>query len=112
MRRTVILLMLTALAAFAADVNGVWKGSMETPMGAVEISANLKADGNALNGTLNFMGNDTKIEKGKIDGDKVSFELNMEFGTMAYAGTVSGDELKLTITVMDNQSTVVLKRAK
>jgi hypothetical protein len=110
MRRTVILL--TALAAFAADVNGTWKGTMETPGGAMDISASLKADGNVLNGTMNFMGNDVKIEKGKIDGDKVSFEINMEFGPMAYAGTVSGDEMKLSISVMGNETFVVLKRAK
>jgi hypothetical protein len=110
MRRIVILLMLTVLAAFAADVNGAWKGSMETPMGAMDISANFKADGNALNGTLNFMGNDVKIEKGKIDGDKVSFEINMDFGTMTYTGTVSGDELKLSVSVNGNESPLVLKR--
>lgn len=112
MRRTVILLMLTALAAFAADVNGTWKGTMETPGGPMDISASLKADGNVLNGTMNFMGNDVKIEKGKIDGNKVSFEINLEFGPMAYAGTVSGDEMKLSISVMGNETPVVLKRAK
>jgi hypothetical protein len=36
----------------------------------------------------------------------------MEFGPMAYAGTVSGDEMKLSISVMGNETFVVLKRAK
>ena len=55
---------------------------------------------------------DVKIEKGKIDGDKVSFEINMEFGPMAYAGTVSGDEMKLSISVNGDATPVVLKRVK
>jgi hypothetical protein len=100
------------VAAFAADVTGSWKGTMDTPMGAMDLTATLKADGNAVSGTLNFMGNDQKIEKGKLDGDKISFEINMEFGTMAYSGTVTDDELKLTVAVADNQVPLVLKRVK
>jgi hypothetical protein len=112
MRRILILFALTALSAFAADVAGAWKGTMNTPMGNVEIAADLKADGSTLTGTLNFMGNDQKIEKGKVDAEKVSFEINMEFGTMQYKGSVDGDELKLTVTVQDHEDPLVLKRVQ
>jgi hypothetical protein len=112
MRKLLLLSIVLALAAFAADVTGAWKGTLETPMGAMELTLNAKAEGAALTGTLSFMGNDLKLEKGKIDSDKVSFEVNPEFGTMAYSGTVSGDEMKLTLSVMGNQVPLVLKRAK
>jgi len=81
-------------------------------MGSMPLVLTVKADGNVLGGTINFMDGDTKIDKGKLDGDKVSFEVNMQFGTMAYAGTVSGDEMKLSLDVMGNQTPLVLKRAK
>jgi hypothetical protein len=112
MRRILALLALTVLTAFAADVTGAWKGTMDAPMGAMDITANLKADGNAVTGALNFMDNYHNIEHGKLDGDKISFELNLEFGTIAYKGSVSGDEMKLTVTVGDNEVPLVLKRVK
>jgi hypothetical protein len=112
MRRLLLVLIVVALAAFAADVAGSWKGTLETPMGAMELALNAKVEGATLTGTMNFMNNDLKIEKGKIDGDKISFEVNPEFGTMTYSGTVSGDEMKLTLSVMGNDVPLVLKRAK
>jgi hypothetical protein len=116
MRRTLLVLfvlLLTAVAALAVDVTGTWKGSMDTPNGALEVSLNLKADGNALTGAVTVMGSETKIEKGKLDGDKISFEVNPEnFGTVAYAGTVNGDSMNLKVKVMDNEMPLVLKRAK
>jgi hypothetical protein len=36
-----------------------------------------------------------RIEKGKIDGEKISFDVSIEPGTIAYAGTVKGDEMTL-----------------
>jgi hypothetical protein len=98
MRKMFLLLAMTALAAFAADVTGTWKGSIETPGGTFENTFVLKADGAKLTGTLQGgPGGELKIEEGKIDGDKVSFVINMEFGKMAYTGTVSGDDLKLKV---------------
>ncbi len=113
MRKILVLFVLMALAAFAADVTGAWKGVSETPMGPMDTTANLKSDGGAVAGTLNVMGNDQKIEKGKLDGDKISFEINMDFGTLAYKGTVSGDEIKLSVSFDGNEGgSVVLKRTK
>jgi hypothetical protein len=112
MQRIVILLLLAAISAFGADVTGAWKGSMETPGGAMEIAANLKAEGSSVTGTVNAMGTDEKIQKGKLDGEKISFEIVSEMGTVVYAGTLAGDEMKLVISVMDQQMPLVLKRVK
>ncbi len=116
MRRTllvVLVLFLTAMIAMAADATGAWKGSMDTPNGPMEIKMNLKAEGPALTGTVTVMEQDSKIENGKIDGDKVSFEVNPpQFSKVTYAGTLSGDELKLTIKFMETESPLVLKRVK
>ena len=112
MHRTLILLLLAVMTAAAADVTGAWKGTVDTPNGSIDISANLKADGNTVTGTLTAMGNDQTIAKGKLDADKISFEITGEMGTLVYAGTVNGDEMKLSLTVMGNEIPIVLKRVK
>jgi hypothetical protein len=100
MRRLIFLLAIVALAALAADtISGTWKGTIETPGGSFENTFILKADGAKLTGTLQGgPGGELKIEEGKIDGDKVSFAVNMDFGKLSYTGAVSGDDLKLKVT--------------
>jgi hypothetical protein len=112
MRKMILLLALFAISALAADVSGAWKGAMETPMGKMDLALTLKTDGSSPSGTMNFMGSDSKLEKLVIDGSKISFELNMEFGTMAYAGTIDGDTMNLKMNVMGDSVPVVLKHSK
>ena len=62
---------------------------------------NLKQDGSALTGTINGgRGGDQTISDGKVDGDNLSFVVNLEFNgnkiAQSYKGTVSGGEIKFT----------------
>jgi hypothetical protein len=100
MRKLVCLLAVLTLVVFAADVvTGTWKGTVETPGGTFENTFVLKADGDKLTGTLQGgPGGELKIEEGKVDGNNVSFIVNMEFGKLSYTGAVSGDDLKLKVT--------------
>jgi hypothetical protein len=105
MRKLVLSLAVFAVAAFAADIDGTWKAETKTPDGQARTSTFvLKADGNKLTGTVQGMrGDPGPIENGKIDGNKFSFNVvrktqNGEF-KMAYKGTVSGAELKLSATM-------------
>jgi hypothetical protein len=100
----VIMLMLTFIAV-AADVTGTWKGTMETPMGAMENTISLKADGGKLSGSVKTDMFEANIENGKLNGDKVSFVINIEFGTLTYEGSLAGDELKLNVTGPDGSQT-------
>ena len=62
---------------------------------------NFKQDGSALTGTTAGRGGDTAISNGKVDGDKVSFEVKREMQgneiTIKYSGTVSGSTMKLSM---------------
>ena len=69
----------------------------------------LKADGAKLTGSIPGMGRGggdppppTEITNGKVDGNKISFEVTRDFGgnsmTTKYEGTLDGDTLKLKIT--------------
>src|SRR5262249_31076031 len=102
-RALVLLLGLVVVAApaVAADMDGKWTGSIDTPHGAVQVGFTFKAAGKALTGSSTAPdGRETAIKGGKIDGDKISFSLDVDFGgmtfTFSYTGVVSADHINLT----------------
>jgi hypothetical protein len=110
-------LMLVAVPARAADVDGKWTGSLDTPMGAVQVGFNLKADGTTLTGTTTGPdGSEIAIKNGKIDGDKISFLVSIDFGGMSldlnYTGVVKKDSVEFTLDVMGMPFNFVVKKAQ
>jgi hypothetical protein len=109
----VALVIMSALISYAADINGTWKGTMETPMGAMENTITLQADGAKLSGLVKTDMFESKIENGALKDNKVSFIINMDFGTLTYEGTLDGDDLKLNVTGPDGSPTALnCKRQK
>jgi hypothetical protein len=114
---TAFVLMLVAAPARAATVDGKWTGSLDTPMGAVQVGFNFKADGAMLTGTTTGPdGSEIAIKNGKIDGDKISFMVSIDFGGMAldlnYSGVVKSDTVELTLDVMGMPFNFVVKKAQ
>ena len=108
----VALAAILALSLSAADVAGVWKGSIETQMGTLGITLTLQA-GPGLAGDFKSDMAEGKIENGKVDGDKISFQVDTSYGKLGFEGTVAGDEMKLTMTgTSGNQYTLICKRQK
>jgi hypothetical protein len=96
-----------------ADVVGTWKGTMETQMGSMETTITIQA-GAPLAGSVK-VGDlfEAKMEEAKLEGNRISFKINMQFGTVSYDGTVSGDEMKLNVTgTTGNKMTMIAKRQK
>lgn len=115
-RMLILALLLVAAPAFAADIDGKWTGTMMTPMGDVPLEFTFKADGSALTGSMMLMGNEIKIENGKVDGNTISYSATLDFGgmdlEMIYKGVVAGDEIKLNMTVFDMPFDLVVKKVK
>src|SRR5690348_7713008 len=122
------ILLICALGAFAADVTGKWTYEQAGRNGgpARQVTITLKQDGNTLTGEIPGMGRGgdnppppTQITNGKVDGDKVSFEVVREFQgnkmTSKYNGTVSGNELKLHVVTEtpngNREQDIVAKKA-
>lgn len=91
---------LSAIMALAADVTGTWKGEANPNGKGGPPNFTFKQSGSALTGTTSMRGNDVEISNGKVDGDKVSFEVTFEGQngkmTTKYSGSVSGTTMKLS----------------
>ena len=91
--------MITA-TCFAADADGKWMGTIDTPTGSYEQTFTFKVDGSKLAGTLSVGGTETPIDNGKIDGNNVAFSVSLNYGnmpfTVAYNGVIAGDQIKLS----------------
>ena len=108
-------LLLLAGSAFAADVDGKWSGNMSTPGGDFPVGFTFKADGATLTGTtMGPDGMDIKITDGKIDGNNLSFTVNLDFGGMPfmmnYKGVLSNNQIKFTIDVFGMPLEVTVKK--
>src|SRR5690242_14049893 len=117
MKLLIVLFMTFVFAASAADVAGTWKAAIETPNGNFENTFTFKVDGTKLTGTSsNQMMGETAISDGKVDGDDISFNIVVsrdgnEF-KLTYKGKVSGNEMKLTVTLPGGDRTFELTAKK
>ena len=99
--KILLLSLLAAVSALAADATGKWEAVTETPRGEVKMLFNLVADGDSLTGTVgNERMGESEIQDGKVSGDEISFKQVMSRGgrelTIEWKGKVKGDELELT----------------
>jgi hypothetical protein len=108
-------LMLVAAFASAADVDGKWTGTLSVTGQEVPVTYVFKADGATLTGTLSQGGPTIPIKNGKIDGNKISFLLEIQFQgnpmQVNYTGVVSPAEIKLTGEVQGQSFDYVVKKA-
>ena len=108
----VAIITMVAFSLNGADLAGTWKGSMETQMGKTDVTITL-TPGPALAGKVNIAEYEAPIEKAKLDGGKLAFEINIEHGKVAFDGTVGGDEMKYTVTgTQGDKYSLVCKRQK
>jgi hypothetical protein len=86
--------------AVAAGVDGTWEGETMVMNQPTKMTFAFKADGKKLTGTAPGPSGPVNIEDGKIDGNNLSFNFNIDFQDMKmafkYNGVLSGDEIKLT----------------
>lgn len=116
-----------ALPALAADIDGKWNATVDSPMGAVNLQFEFKAAGEKLDGAIAFeMGGQAMpanpISEGVVKGEDVSFKLSFSMMPDAppmviqYKGKLKGDELAL-VSVADmgqgpQEQQLVARRAK
>ncbi|HUA21454.1 MAG TPA: hypothetical protein VMU80_15000 [Bryobacteraceae bacterium] len=94
------LLALSGLMALAADIDGKWMSEAEGKGGPQTLT--LKSDGEKLTGSMAGGRGSVDISEGMIHGNDVMFKVVREFNgntfTQEFKGTLSGTELKLTVS--------------
>lgn len=101
-RSLIALAALSLSVSFAADIDGKWTTQVQGRNGPRTETLMLKASGNTLTGSIQGGREPVEISNGAIDGDHISFTVVREFRdnkiTQQYKGTISGGELKLTMS--------------
>jgi hypothetical protein len=109
------LVLLAAVAAFAADVTGNWTGTISGPNGDFTIDMTFKQDGTKLTGTVKGpQGDPSEISEGKVDGDKISFNTSFNGMTIMHEGVIKSDD-EISLKVKSDQfpeMEMTLKRSK
>jgi hypothetical protein len=103
------LLIAATLPAHAAELIGKWTSEFDSQIGVQKYTYEFKNDGDHVTGQATYehsLGKGTvQLRAIKAEGDKVSFTepLVIEGNeiTISYAGTLAGDEMKLTRNVGD-----------
>jgi hypothetical protein len=117
----VSIILFIAAPVFSADITGTWVTEVPAPKGGPgggfgggqrgpsKMTLVFNTDGSKLGGTFTGLwGNTNDIVNGKIDGNKLTFDVKVnargsEF-TLKFQGTVSGDEFKYTYTTEGGMS--------
>ncbi len=78
-------------------IDGTYNVEIETPMGKQEAQLTLKADGDALSGSMGSPMGTLEFSGGKVSGDNVSWEMEISspMGKMnlEYKLKISGDDV-------------------
>ncbi|MGJ5818078.1 hypothetical protein [Paludibaculum fermentans] len=107
--RSLMLAVVCAAVAFAADVTGKWTAEFDTQIGTQKYTYDFKVDGPKLTGTIKGgpgdMASESEVKEGKVTGDEISFVevFKMEGNEIRidYKGKVSADSIKFTRKVAD-----------
>jgi hypothetical protein len=105
--RAVFLSLFLVVVAFAApvDLAGEWRATVEGSRDTVTYTFNFDVKGDSFTGTVKIVNKKEvatgQITGGRIEGDRVAFTVHIPVdgapGTASATGTISGDEMKLTI---------------
>jgi len=109
------LVLTLTLSASAADVTGTWSGNLKVtgPDGQVQddtIHLVLKQDGTKLTGTAGPSAEQQlPIDKGVVDGSKVTLEVAVGQGTFKFELALDADHLKGDVTLSAGPQTMKAK---
>jgi hypothetical protein len=93
------------------DINGKWKGEMQTPNGPFELTYDFKVIGDSLAGTVTSQMGTLPLSNGKVKGeDMFSFDVDVNGMTFSQQCTVMGDSISMKVQGMQGPVEMILKR--
>jgi hypothetical protein len=102
---------LAVTIAHAQNIDGKWKGEMQSPNGAMDLTFNFQVAGDSLTGSVESQMGEIPISNGKVDGKKFSFDISFNDMTINHQCTVMGDSISMKVEGMQGEPTeIILKR--
>ena len=107
------------VSAQTVNVTGTWKVNVETPMGVIKYTFQLKQDGEKLTGKINRESeqgkSDVELTEGKVTGNTISFVENYKVQDneirIDHKGTFTADEMQLVRQVGEYATqNIILKK--
>ena len=106
------LMVVSAAFALAADFDGRWESTFNTPNGDIHLVFHFKVDGAKLTGSVETPNGNVDIEEGRVGGDNISFKTHAGDSEINHNGTISGDTIQLAVEGPWGHSDMTLKRAE
>ena len=113
-KRTVIsifFLFVLMASANAQRWDGRWKGEMQTPQDPVEILFEFKTDGRTLSGAAATPAGVFPLVDGVVDGNKITFTLEIEDFDIPHTGYYIRGRITLTTEYDGEKKEFTLERA-
>lgn len=114
MKKTIIslaFLFVFALACFAADLTGIWKGAVKMPNGeSLDLTYKFKAEGETLTGSVTSSYGELALSDGKIKGNDFTFKLDFGGNVMEQSGKLYGDSIVISSSMQGNEIKNTFKR--
>ena len=107
---TVFLFLILSISGFAQNLDGSWKGKMSTPNGDIDLTFTFKVNEDSLNGNVTSQMGTLPLENGKINGNKFSFDVNVNGQNIHHTGVLDSGIVKLSLPWMEKP--MVLNRVK
>jgi hypothetical protein len=83
--------------AMAADVTGKWVGNVEMPNGPLELTYELKADGEMLTGTVASAMGSLPLNNGKIVAGVMTYEVDLQGSVIKHEAKVNEAGTEITV---------------
>lgn len=110
MVRTALLALGVALVvsatAWAADVTGKWVGSVESPQGPIELTYDLKMDGEVVTGTITSAMGSVAIDKGRLSGDLLTYEVSLQGAVVKHEARLDAAATTIAVKATGDWGTV------
>ena len=107
MSRVYLLCLLSAFAfssMMAQDINGKWKGEMQSPNGPMELIFTFHVSGDSLTGNVTSMMGEIPISNGKMKGNSFTFDVNIGEMIIDHQCTFMKDSVSMKIPGMQGET--------
>ena len=98
---TFLLLLVLSISGNGQKLDGSWKGTMTGPNGDFELLFTFKVDADSLSGNVTSEMGSILLEKGKVNGNEFSFDVNVDGQIISNTGILEGDSIKLSAPMME-----------